>query len=133
MRINLTEEDKKLALAAAVASDKLMHVWSYMNEDRSNDKDFEDALKHTETLVAFGQMIEEKLRPEPVEIPEPQPEETSPETVKTPNPPTESTDCGSGSNDSSPQETRAPSDVGADEVQSDKASLSFFQRLFHRS
>lgn len=133
MRINLTEEDKKLALAAAVASDKLMHVWSYMNEDRSNDKDFEDALKHTETLVAFGQMIEEKLRPEPVEIPEPQPEETSPETVKTPNPPTESTDCGSGSNDSDVQETGNPSNVRADEVQSGKAPFGFLQRFFHRA
>lgn len=132
MRINLTEEDKKLALAAAVASDKLMHVWSYMNEDRSNDKDFEDALKHTETLVAFGQMIEEKLRPEPVEIPEPQPEETSPEAVETPNPPAQSADCGSGGTDGCAEEARAPGDVGANEVQSGKTSLGFLQRLFHR-
>lgn len=86
MRIKLTEKEKALALKAASAADKLMHVWNYMNEDRSNDKDFEDALKHTKTLVAFGRMLEEKLRPELVEIPEPQPEETSPEAVEAPNP-----------------------------------------------
>ena len=133
MRIKLTEEEKSFAHKAASAADKLMRVWIYMDEDRSNDKDLEAARKYTETLVAFGRMVEEKLRPEPVETPEPQPEDTSPEIVKTSNPTAESTDCDSGSGNGSVQETRNPSDVGANEVTSGKASLGFFQRLFRRA
>ena len=133
MRIKLTEEEKTLALHAADASGELLHLWSYMHKDRSNDEDFEAARKCTETLLAFGRMVEEKLRPEPEETPKPQSEETSPETVKTSNPSAESTECGCGSDDSGSQETRKPSDVGLNEVTSGKAPRGFFQRLFHRA
>lgn len=128
MRIKLTKEEKSLAFAAENAAFELRSLWVYMNEDRSNDKDFEAARKCTETLVTFGRMIEEKLRPESVETPEPQPEETSPEAVEMPNPSAESTDCGS----EGLQDTRPQSDVGANEVTSGKVLTGFFQRLFHR-
>ena len=133
MRIKLTKEEKSLAFAAENAAFELRSLWVYMNEDRSNDKDFEAARKCTETLVTFGRMIEEKLRLESEETPKPQPEETSPETVKTSNPSAESTECGCGSDDSGSQETRKPSDVGLNEVTSGKAPRGFFQRLFHRA
>ncbi len=79
MRIKLTEKEKELALDAASAAEKLIHVWGFLHQDRANDNDLRDARKYTETLVTFGRMVEEKLQleevlPKPVEAPDPRKE-----------------------------------------------------------
>lgn len=92
MRVKLTEQEKTLALHAASAADKLIHIWNFLNQDRGNEDDLESARKYTETLVTFGRMIEAKLRPEFEPQPEPEPqteprqEEVSPKPVEAPDP-----------------------------------------------
>ena len=62
--VSMSYEEKSLAMDAANAADELLELWELIQDDRAKATDLETARKHTEVLIAFGNMVQRKLSPE---------------------------------------------------------------------